>query len=50
MKIVIQTLMALGLGVGPAAALLITLPAVSLPLLLIVKRELKNSIKMSTNS
>lgn len=35
---VIQTLMALGLGVGPAAALLITLPAVSLPSLLIVKR------------
>jgi len=35
---VIQTLMAFGLGAGPAAALLITLPAVSLPSLLIIKR------------
>lgn len=35
---IIQTLMAFGLGTGPAAALLITLPAVSLPSLLIVKR------------
>jgi hypothetical protein len=35
---VIQTLMSFGLGVGPAAALLMTLPAVSLPSILIIKR------------
>ena len=35
---IIQTLMAFGLGTGPAAALLITLPAVSLPSLIIIKR------------
>lgn len=35
---VVQTLMSFGLGVGPAVALLMTLPAVSLPSLLIVKR------------
>lgn len=35
---IVQTLMSFGLGAGPAAALLITLPAVSLPSLLIVKR------------
>lgn len=34
---IVQTLMAFGLGVGPAAALLMTLPAVSLPSLLIIK-------------
>lgn len=36
---IIQTLMAFGLGVGPAAALLMTLPAVSLPSLLIIKNS-----------
>lgn len=35
---VVQTLMGFGLGAGPAGALLLTLPAVSLPSLLIVKR------------
>lgn len=35
---IVQTLMTFGLGAGPAAALLITLPAVSLPSLLIVRR------------
>ncbi|MFZ5753411.1 MAG: permease [Bacillota bacterium] len=35
---IVQTLMTFGLGVGPAAALLITLPAVSLPSLLIIRR------------
>lgn len=35
---IVQTLMSFGLGVGPAVALLMTLPAVSLPSLLIVKR------------
>ncbi|WP_371377197.1 permease [Sporomusa aerivorans] len=34
---VVQTLMSFGLGVGPSAALLITLPAVSLPSILILK-------------
>lgn len=35
---IVQTLMTFGLGVGPAAALIITLPAVSVPSLLIIKR------------
>jgi uncharacterized protein len=41
---VVQTLMSFGLGLGPAAALLITLPAVSLPSLLIVKRAFPTRI------
>ncbi|WP_297418505.1 permease [Clostridium sp.] len=41
---IIQALMALGLGTGPAAALLITLPAVSLPSLLLVKRAFPTRI------
>ncbi|SDD70850.1 permease [Sporomusa acidovorans] len=41
---IIQTLMAFGLGVGPAAALLITLPAVSLPSLLIINRAFPKTI------
>ncbi|WP_010651510.1 permease [Oceanobacillus massiliensis] len=36
---IIQTFMALGFGGGPAAALLITLPAISLPSLLIVSKS-----------
>jgi uncharacterized membrane protein YraQ (UPF0718 family) len=35
---IVQTLLTFGLGIGPAMALLMTLPAVSLPSLLIVKR------------
>jgi len=35
---IIQTLMSFGLGTGPAAALLLTLPAVSLPSLLMISR------------
>jgi uncharacterized membrane protein YraQ (UPF0718 family) len=35
---IVQTMLALGLGTGPAAALLVTLPAVSLPSLLIIRR------------
>lgn len=35
---IVQTMMASGLGVGPAATLLMTLPAVSLPSLLIIRR------------
>jgi uncharacterized membrane protein YraQ (UPF0718 family) len=41
---VIQTLMAFGLGMGPAATLLITLPAVSLPSLLIVRRAFSKKV------
>jgi uncharacterized protein len=41
---IIQTLMTFGLGTGPAAALLITLPAVSLPSLLIIKRVFPKSV------
>lgn len=41
---IIQTLMAFGLGVGPAAAFLITLPAVSLPSLLIINRVFSKTI------
>ncbi|MPM66686.1 hypothetical protein SDC9_113596 [bioreactor metagenome] len=41
---IVQTLMSFGLGVGPAATLLMTLPAVSLPSLLIVKRAFPKRI------
>lgn len=41
---IIQTLMAFGLGAGPAAALLITLPAVSVPSLLIIKRAFPTKV------
>jgi uncharacterized membrane protein YraQ (UPF0718 family) len=37
---IVQTLMANGLGVGPAAALLITLPAVSLPSLVMLSKSI----------
>ena len=36
--------MAFGLGMGPAATLLITLPAVSLPSLLIVRRAFSQKV------
>jgi len=35
---IVQTLMSFGLGVGPGAALLVTLPAISIPSLIMVKR------------
>ena len=35
---IVQSMLAFGLGIGPAATLLITLPAVSLPSLLIIRR------------
>lgn len=41
---IIQTLMSLGLGAGPAAALLITLPAISLPSLLIVAKAFPKKV------
>lgn len=41
---IVQTLMASGLGVGPAATLLITLPAVSLTSLLIIKRAFSTRV------
>jgi uncharacterized membrane protein YraQ (UPF0718 family) len=36
---IIQTFLALGFGTGPAAALLVTLPAISLPSLLMIRRS-----------
>ncbi|WP_406541470.1 permease [Clostridium ljungdahlii] len=41
---IIQTLMAFGLGTGPAAALLITLPSVSIVSLLLVKRAFSTRV------
>lgn len=41
---IVQTLMSFGLGIGPAATLLMTLPAVSLPSLLIIKRAFSTRI------
>lgn len=41
---IVQSLMTLGLGVGPAATLLVTLPAVSLPSLLIIKRAFSTKV------
>ncbi|MFD2618700.1 permease [Terrilactibacillus laevilacticus] len=41
---IIQTFMSIGLGGGPAAALLITLPAISLPSLLIVAKSLPKKV------
>ncbi|MDQ0200054.1 permease [Neobacillus ginsengisoli] len=41
---IIQTFMSLGLGGGPAAALLITLPSISLPSLIIVARSFPKKV------
>lgn len=41
---IIQTLMAMGLGAGPAAALLITLPSISLPSLLMVAKSFPRKV------
>lgn len=41
---IVQSLMALGLGAGPAAALLITLPAVSIPAAVMVSRALPQRV------
>lgn len=41
---IVQSLMALGLGAGPAAALLITLPAVSVPAAVMVSRVLPQRV------
>ncbi len=41
---IIQTFMSLGLGGGPAAALLITLPAISLPSLLLVAKSFPKKV------
>ncbi|WP_407305683.1 permease [Desulfosporosinus sp. SB140] len=41
---IVQSLMAFGLGVGPGVALLMTLPAVSLPSLLMVKRVFSTKV------
>ena len=41
---IVQSLLASGMGMGPAATLLITLPAVSLPSLLIIKRAFSTKV------
>jgi Predicted permeases len=41
---IVQTLMSFGLGVGPAGALLMTLPAISLPSLFLVRRVFSKKI------
>ncbi|MBC9786648.1 permease [Heliobacterium chlorum] len=41
---IVQTMMAFGLGTGPAVTLMMTLPAVSLPSLLIVKRAFPKKV------
>jgi uncharacterized protein len=41
---IIQAFMAAGLGAGPAAALLLTLPAISLPSLLMVRRSFPRNV------
>jgi uncharacterized protein len=41
---IIQTLMSFGLGVGPAAALLMTLPSTSLPSLILVRRAFPRKV------
>lgn len=43
---IVQMLLALGLGVGPAAALLITLPAVSLPSLVMLSKVFPRRVLM----
>ena len=37
--IIVQTMMTLGMGTGPAVALLMTLPSVSLPSLLMLRKD-----------
>lgn len=41
---IIKTMMSFGLGVGPAAALLITLPAISLASLIMVRKEFPTKV------
>lgn len=41
---IIQTFMSFGLGAGPAAALLITLPAISLPSLILVAKSFPKKV------
>jgi len=41
---IIQTLMAMGLGAGPAAALLITLPSISLPSIIMVGKSFPKKV------
>jgi uncharacterized membrane protein YraQ (UPF0718 family) len=44
---IVQAMLALGMGVGPAAALLITLPPVSLPSMAMLWRSLPVSLLLS---
>jgi hypothetical protein len=43
---IIQTMMSFGLGTGPAAALLLTLPAVSLPSLLMISKSFPKKVTL----
>lgn len=45
---IIQTLLTFGLGAGPAAALLLTLPSVSLPSLLLIRRVFPTRVLVFT--
>lgn len=47
---IVQTLMSFGLGVGPAGALLLTLPAISLPSLLLIRRVFSRKVLVFVGS
>jgi len=44
---IVQTMMALGMGTGPAVALLMTLPSVSLPSLLMLRKDFDSRVLMT---
>ena len=44
---IVQTMMALGMGTGPAVALLMTLPSVSLPSLLMLRKDFDTRVLVS---
>lgn len=46
---IVQTMLSFGMGIGPAAALLITLPAISLPSLFIVRKAFPTRILLFTS-
>jgi len=41
---IVQTMLSLGLGIAPAAALLITLPSISLPSLLMLRKVIETKV------
>ena len=44
---IVQTMMALGMGTAPAVALLMTLPSVSLPSLLMLRKDFEARVLVS---